>query len=143
METVAACAKADEEINAAVMHQVEILFVKRFGPLWMMVVQSAPGELFALYPAGVDDGEILAASLCGELGVSQRSGVRFGTDALLEVFQVFKAEDLTAAHEVDDLTGGAIDRVHANEVGFSVDADGVETVVDVRLHRIEGVVGIA
>ena len=44
METVAACVKTEEEISAAAMHQVEIFFVKRFGPLWMMVVESAPEE---------------------------------------------------------------------------------------------------
>ena len=69
--------------------------------------------------------------------------MRFGADALLEVCEVFEAEDLAAAHEVDDLAGGAVDGVHADEVGLFVDADGVEAVVDVGLHGIEGVVGIA
>ncbi len=82
----------------------------------------------------------LAASCSvGETGGRVRLPFHFG----LEAFDVFEAEDLAAAHEVDDIAGGAVDGVHADEVGFAVDADAVEAVVDVGLHGIEGVVGIA
>ena len=64
-------------------------------------------------------------------------------DGLLEVLEVFEAEDLAAAHEVDDLAGGAVDGVHADEVGLFVEANGVEAVVDVGLHGVEGVGRVA
>jgi hypothetical protein len=99
--------------------------------------------LLAVNPAGADDGEFWAADFGRELGVGERSGVRLAPNALLETFKVLEAENLTTAHEVDDLAGGAIDGVHADEVSFLVDADGVEAVVNVGLHEVEGVLGVA
>src|SRR5271168_4857630 len=94
-------------------------------------------------PASADDGEAGAADFGGELSVGERDGVRLAANALLKVLNVFETEDLTAAHEVDDLAGGAVDGVHADEVGLFVEADAVEAVVDVWLHGVEGVVGVA
>ena len=110
-------------------------------------VSALPSELMVLAlivdPLGADDGEFGATDFGGELCVGEWRGVRLAADALLEVFEVFEVEDLAAAHEVEDLAGGAVDGVHADEVGFFVDADGVEAVVDVGLHEVEGVVGVA
>ncbi len=60
------------------------------------------------------------------------------TNALLEVFEVFETKDLAAAHEVHDLASGAIDGVHADEVGFFIDADRIEAVIDIGLHGGRG-----
>jgi hypothetical protein len=94
-------------------------------------------------PLRVDDSEFWAAGFAGELLVGEGGCVGLLLDALLEVLKIFEVEDLAAAHEVDDLAGGAIDGVHADEVGVFVDADGVEAVVVDWLHGVEGVVGIA
>ena len=96
----------------------------------------------ALNPTGVDYGEFGAAHFGGELGVGEWSGVRLGANALLEVFEIFETEDLTAAHEVDDLASGAIDGVHTDEVGFFINSDRIETVVYIGLHGVECVVGV-
>ena len=66
-----------------------------------------------------------------------------GADALFEVCEIGEAEDLAATHEVDDLASGAVDGVHADEVGFFVDADGIEAVVGDWSHGVEGVIGVA
>jgi hypothetical protein len=94
-------------------------------------------------PAGVDYGELGAAGFGGELRVGEGGGVGLLLCFRLEAFDVFEAEDLAAAHEVDDVAGGAVDGVHANEVAFSVDADGVEAVVVDGFHEVQGVVGVA
>ncbi len=66
-----------------------------------------------------------------------------GADVLLEALEVFEAEDDAAAHEIDDLAGGAVDGVHADEMAAAVDTDGVEAVVLIGDHGVEAVGGVA
>jgi len=94
-------------------------------------------------PASANYGEFGAACFGGELRVGERSDARPALKAVLKTFNVFEAEDLTAAHEVDDLAGGAVDRVHANEVGLFVDTDAVEAVIVGGFHQIERVVRVS
>src|SRR5712691_2669562 len=94
-------------------------------------------------PAGVDYGEFGATCFGGELRVGETGGVGLLFHFSLEALDVVETEDLAAAHEVDDIAGGAVDRVHADEVAFAVDADGVEAVVIYGLHDVEGVDGVA
>ena len=94
-------------------------------------------------PAGVDYGEFWTADFGGELRVGERGRVGFLFCLRLEALDVVETEDLAAAHEVDDIAGGAVDGVHADEMVFAVDADGVEAVVVYGSHDVEGVVGIA
>ena len=94
-------------------------------------------------PAGVDYGQFGAARFGGELLVRERGCVGFLSCFRLEPFDVVETEDLAAAHEVDDISGGSVDGVHADEMAFAVDADGVEAVVVYGFHDVERVVGIA
>src|SRR5260370_37519124 len=94
-------------------------------------------------PVGVDYGEFGAAGLGGELRVGERGGVRLLFHFGLEALDVVETEDLAAAHEIDDVAGGAVDGVHADEEALAVDADRVEAVVVYGDHRVEGVVGVA
>jgi hypothetical protein len=94
-------------------------------------------------PAGVDYGEFGTTGFGGELLVGEWGCVGFLFRFGLEPFDVIETEDLAAAHEVNDIAGGAVDGVHADEMAFAVDADGVEAVVVYWSHDVEGVVGIA
>ena len=94
-------------------------------------------------PAGVDYGEFGAAGFGGELLVGERGCVGFLSCFRLESLDVFETEDLASAHEVDDIAGGAVDGVHADEMAFAIDAYRVEAVVVYGSHDVEGVVGIA
>jgi len=94
-------------------------------------------------PTGVDYGQFRAAGFGGELHVGERDGVGFLLHFGLKALDVFETKDLAAAHEVDDIAGGAVDGVHADEVAFAVDADGVEAIVVDGDHRVQGVVEIA
>src|ERR1700735_1901121 len=87
-----------------------------------------------LYPACVDDGEFGAPGLFCELLIGESGRVGLGADADLEGAEVVAVEDLAGAHEGRGLAGGAVDGVHAEEVGLFVDADGVEAVVGVGRH---------
>src|SRR5260370_77801 len=94
-------------------------------------------------PAGVDYSEFGAAGFGGELRVGEGGGVGLLFHFGLEALDVVETEDLAAAHEIDDVAGGAVDGVHADEVALAVDADRVEAVVVYGDHRVEGVVGVA
>ena len=94
-------------------------------------------------PTGIDYGEFGAAHFCGELLVGERGCVGLLFHLRLEPLDIVKAKDLAAPHEIDDVSGGAVDGVHADEVAFVVDTDGVEAVVVDGFHEIESVVGVA
>src|SRR5215469_17686905 len=96
-----------------------------------------------MHPAGVDYGEFGAADFGRQLRVGERRRVGLFFCLRLKPLDVFETENLAAAHEIDDIAGGAIDGVHADEVTFSVNTDRVESVVVHRFHDVQGVVGIA
>src|SRR6266700_5294301 len=100
-------------------------------------------KLFLMDPAGVDYGEFGAACFGGELRIGEGGGVGLLFHFGLKALDVVETEDLAAAHEVDDIAGGAVDGVHADEMALAVDADRVEAVVVDGDHRVQGVVGIA
>src|SRR5882724_4447807 len=94
-------------------------------------------------PAGVDYGEFGAACFGGELRVGEGGGVGLLFHFSLKALDVVETEDLAATHEVDDIAGGTVDGVYADEVALAVNADGVEAVVVYGFHEVQGVVGIA
>src|SRR5882757_4869247 len=94
-------------------------------------------------PTGVDYGEFGAAGFGGELRVGERGCVGLLFHFGLKALDVVETEDLAAAHEVDDVAGGAVDGVHADEMALAVDADRVEAVVVYGDHGVQGVVEVA